>query len=58
MRWWGNRKQEAGSKQVQSKGKQVVVCSMRGNVARELIKSADLYVDLYKLGTDVVRKVP
>jgi len=29
-----------------NKGKQVVVCSMRGNVARELIKSADLCVDL------------
>jgi len=43
---------------LQSKGKRVVVCSMRGNVARELIKSTDQYVDLYELGADVVRKMP
>ena len=41
---------------LRDKGKQVVVCSLRGNVARELIKSADVYLDLYELGTDVIRK--
>ncbi len=42
---------------LQSKGKQVVVCSMRGSVARELVDSADRYLDIRKLGRDIVRKV-
>jgi len=43
---------------LQSKGKQVVVCSMRGSVSRELIGSAGRYLDIRKLGWDIVRKRP
>lgn len=41
---------------LQSKGKQIIVCSMRGSVARELVESADRYLDIHKLGRDIVRK--
>ncbi|MBI4769584.1 MAG: NYN domain-containing protein [Chloroflexi bacterium] len=44
-------------KHLQSSGKQVVVCSMRYHVARELVDSADLYLDVRSLGEGVLRRV-
>jgi len=42
---------------LQSKGKQVVVCAMRHNVARELVATADLYRDIRRLVPEALKKI-
>ena len=43
-------------RRLQAKGKKIVVCSMRNHIARELIASADHYIDVSKLSHDVVQR--
>ena len=42
-------------KHVKVAGKQAVVCSMRYHVARELIESADFYLDVRKIEGDILK---